>query len=208
MSTPYTPQSNGIVERFMGYLKNALVTLVDNHPTRWDQYLAAVVFAYRTTPHPEVGDTPFYMNRGYDPRIPEFLTVDVPPDRAADNPEWLEKLEAARTALQERIAQEQERIRQRIHEQETPEYASGQLVLVQKTPAELQQAHTKLTDRFDHPARVTQVLPNGAAYKIRYLRTGASAIVNRRRLRPLYEEDPEGDKVLAPVRLPIAPVNG
>ena len=35
MSTPYTPQSNGIVERFMGYLKNALITLVDNHPTRW-----------------------------------------------------------------------------------------------------------------------------------------------------------------------------
>ena len=33
MSTPYTPQSNGIVERFMGYLKTALITLIDQVPT-------------------------------------------------------------------------------------------------------------------------------------------------------------------------------
>ena len=206
MSTPYTPQSNGIVERFMGYLKNALITLIDNHPSRWDQYLPAVVFAYRTTPHPEVGDTPFFLNRGYDPRIPEFLTVDVPADKVAETPDWLEKLDAARNALQEKIAGEQERIRQQIAAQETPEFVSGQLVLVKKTPAELQQAHTKLTDRFDHPARVLQVMPNGVAYKLCYLRTGATAIVNRRHLKPLYEDPQDGDEVLAPVRLPLARV--
>ena len=33
MSTPYTPQSNGVVERFMGYLKTALITLIDQVPT-------------------------------------------------------------------------------------------------------------------------------------------------------------------------------
>ena len=33
MSTPYTPQGNGIVERFMGYLKTALITLIDQVPT-------------------------------------------------------------------------------------------------------------------------------------------------------------------------------
>ena len=33
MSTPYTPQSNGIVERFMGYLKTALITMIDQVPT-------------------------------------------------------------------------------------------------------------------------------------------------------------------------------
>ena len=207
MSTPYTPQSNGIVERFMGYLKNALVTLVDNHPTRWDQYLAAVVFAYRTTPHPEVGDTPSYVNRGYDPRVPEFLTVDVPADRSADSSDWLERLEGARNALQTRIAEEQERIRQRIEEQETPEFVPGQLVLVKRTPAELQQAHTKLTDRYDHPARVTQLMPNGVAYKLCYLRTGATAIVNRRNLKPLYETDEDRDDVLAPVKLPVARIS-
>ena len=204
MSTPYTPQSNGIVERFMGYLKNALITLVDNHPTRWDQYLASVIFAYRTTPHPEVGDTPFFMNRGYDPRIPEFLTVNVPADKTADSPDWLEKLESARTGLQRRIAEQQEQIRQRIKEQESPEYEAGQLVLVKKTPAELQQAHTKLTDRYDHPARVVHVLPNGVSYKITFLRTGMTSIVNRRQLKPLYDDSDVEDDVLTPAQLPIA----
>ena len=166
--------------------------------------MAAVVFAYRTTPHPEVGDTPFYVNRGYDPRIPEFLTLDVPSSRTVDEPDWLEKLETVRNSLQQRITEEQEKIRRRIEEQETPEFVQGQLVLVRKTPSELQQAHTKLTDRYDHPARVTQVMPNGVAYKICFLRTGATATVNRRNLKPLSERDDDGDEVLAPVRLPLA----
>ena len=32
MSTPYTPQSNGIVERFMGFLKGALTTMINRRP--------------------------------------------------------------------------------------------------------------------------------------------------------------------------------
>ena len=101
MSTPYTPQSNGIVERFMGYLKNALATLVDNRPARWDVFLPAILFAYRTTPHPETGETPFFLNKGYDPRLPEFLTIDVPAD-ASGRPtrRGTRKWRAARTALQ------------------------------------------------------------------------------------------------------------
>ena len=59
MSTPYTPQSNGIVERFMGYLKNALITLIDQRPTTWDLHLSAVLFAYRATPTPGSRGVPF-----------------------------------------------------------------------------------------------------------------------------------------------------
>ena len=114
MSTPYTPQSNGIVERFMGYLKNALVTLIDNSPTRWDLFLPAILFAYRTTPHPETAETPFFLNKGYDPRLPEFLAIDVPADVTRTDKTWLEEVDAARQSLQQKVAAEQERIRQRI----------------------------------------------------------------------------------------------
>ena len=48
MSTPYMPQSNGIVERFMGYLKTLLITLCDNQPKRWDTYLSAILLAYKS----------------------------------------------------------------------------------------------------------------------------------------------------------------
>ena len=70
MSTPYTRQSNGIVERFMGYLKNALTTMIEQRPKEWDRHVSAVLFAYRSSPHPETGETPFYLNKGYDPCVP------------------------------------------------------------------------------------------------------------------------------------------
>ena len=207
MSTPYTPQSNGIVERFMGYLKNALATLVNNRPARWDTFLPAILFAYRITPHPETGETPFFLNKGYDPRIPEFLTIDVPADAAPPDTNWLKEVEAARSALQTKIAEEQESIRRRIEEEETPTFVVGQVVFVRRTPAELQKARTKLTDAFDHPARVSQVMPNGVAFKVVFMRDGHSAIVNRRNLKPFYEQnDSEVSDVICVPRFPLARV--
>ena len=204
MSTPYTPQSNSIVERFMGYLKNALVTLINNRPARWDSFLPAVLFAYRTTPHPETGDTPFFLNKGYDLRLPEFLTIDVPPDAALTDASWLEEVEAARSTLQMKIAEEQEQIRRRVEKEENSSFKKGQMVLVRRTPAELQKARTKLTDVFDHPARVSQIMPNGVAFKIVYIRDGRVAIVNRRNLKPFYEQD--GDSTLNIVCAPRFPL--
>ena len=103
MSTPYTPQGNGIVERFMGYLKNALITLIAHHPKQWDIHLSAILFAYRAAPHPEVGDTPFYLNKGYDPILPEMVALDAP--RLSDSNEsgWYTQLTAARRALEAKV---------------------------------------------------------------------------------------------------------
>ena len=207
MSTPYTPQSNGIVERFMGYLKNALITLIDNRPARWDTFLPAILFAYRTTPHPDTAETPFFLNKGYDPRLPEFLTIDVPADTPRSDRTWLEEVDAAREALQQKIAGEQERIRRRAEREETSTFQEGQMVLVRKTPAELQQAHSKLTDAFDHPARVVQALPNGVSFKIVHVRDGRVATVNRRNLKPFYEQECDDVSPINEPRFPIARVN-
>ena len=205
MSTPYTPQGNGIVERFMGYLKNSLITLIDNHPTRWDAFLPAILFAYRATPHPETGDSPFFLNKGYDPVIPEMLTIGAPSDPTLGNESWLVKLEAARKNLEVKIAEGQERIRRAIQHQESTQYQPGQIVLVKKTPPEMQKAGTKLTDKFDHPARILSLMPNGVTYRISFLRDSNQAIVNRRNLRPFYELDSDNDDdVLSAARFPVA----
>ena len=102
MSTPYTPQSNGVVERFMGYLKTALIALVDQVPTAWDLHLSAVLAAYRATPHPDSGESPFYLNKGYDPRLPEEVALDMPLPRPLIT--WHEQLTTTRTALENKIA--------------------------------------------------------------------------------------------------------
>ena len=106
MSTPYTPQSNGIVGRFMGYLKNAMITLIAHHPEQWDVHLSAILFAYRAAPHPEAGDTPFYLNKGYDPVLPEMAALDVPRSSALNGGDWHAQLIKARRALEARVREQ------------------------------------------------------------------------------------------------------
>ena len=202
MSTPYTPQSNGIVERFMGYLKNALVTLIDQKPKSWDVHVSAVLFAYRATPHPEVGESPFFMNKGYDPIVPELRALDVPCEQLVPAG-WHDTLLAAREALETVIVQKQEQVAAQAARQRD-QLEPGQLVLVKRTPTELQQSHTKLTDKFDHISRVLSVLPSGVVYRVQSLSGGDIMNVNRRNLRPFYEEHALEDiDALSPPRLPV-----
>ena len=200
MSTPYTPQSNGVVERFMGYLKTALITLIDQVPTAWDLHLSAVLAAYRATPHPDSGESPFYLNKGYDPRLPEEVALDTPLPTASTM--WHEQLTATRTALESKIASQQEAIARKIQDEAVYQFDIGQLVLIKKTAPELQQAHTKLTDKYDHLARIKAVLPNQVTYEVAYLRSGETAIINRRNLKPFYQAITNEDDVLQPPSIP------
>ena len=52
--------------------------------------------------------------------------MDVPADAGLTNASWLEEVEAARTTLQTKIAEEQEQIRRRIEEEENPPFEEGQ----------------------------------------------------------------------------------
>ena len=112
MSTPYTPQGNGIVERFMGYLKTALITMINQVPTAWDLHLSAVLAAYRAIPHPDSRESPFYLNKGYDLRLPEEAALDAPP--LAGSTSWHEQLCTIRTALEAKIVSQQETIARKI----------------------------------------------------------------------------------------------
>ena len=196
MSTPYTPQGNGIVERFMGYLKTALITMINQVPTAWDLHLSAVLAAYRATPHPDSGESPFYLNKGYDPRLLEEAALDGP--LPAGSTSWHEQLCTIRTALEAKIASQQETIARKIQEEAAYQFDIGQIVLVKRTAPELQQAHTKLTDKYDHLARIKAVLPNQVTYEVTYLRSGETAIINRRNLRPFYQATHYEDDVLQP----------
>ena len=177
MSTPYTPQSNGIVERFMGYLKGALISLVNEKPKRWDQFLPVILFAYRITPHPELGDTLFFLNKGYNPQVPETVALNIPVRRVL-TAEWHLFLTSARQALEDKILQQQQQLEQ-LQQQRGQQFHVGQLVLIKKTPQELQQAHTKITNVYNKVGRITTILPSQVAYEIQLLHSDAKVIINR-----------------------------
>ena len=51
-------------------MQSMLNKLCDDHPEDWDEVLPYVMMAYRFTPHSSSGETPFMMNYGFDPCLP------------------------------------------------------------------------------------------------------------------------------------------
>lgn len=69
-TTPYHPQSDGMVERFMRTLKDMVSKYVDGQGLSWDEGVMSYAMAYNSSLHETTGYTPFYLIHGFEPRVP------------------------------------------------------------------------------------------------------------------------------------------
>ena len=76
-TTPYHPQSNGMVERFNGTLKAMLRRVIQDQPKEWDRYIPAVLFAYRELPSASTGFSPFELMFGRPARGPTYILAQT-----------------------------------------------------------------------------------------------------------------------------------
>ncbi|CAC5393491.1 unnamed protein product [Mytilus coruscus] len=58
-TSPYHPQSNGLVENFNGTLKTMINKLIDKEPKKWDVFVNEALFAYRVGIHNSTKVSPF-----------------------------------------------------------------------------------------------------------------------------------------------------
>ncbi|GFO32953.1 gypsy retrotransposon integrase-like protein 1 [Plakobranchus ocellatus] len=77
VSTPYHPQTNGIVERFHSTLKSIIIKPSHESPSEWSRFVPAALFAYRGQVHSSTGFSPFYLLFGRAPRGPMQILSDV-----------------------------------------------------------------------------------------------------------------------------------
>lgn len=71
-STPYHPQTNGVVERFNSTFITQVAKLHDVEHNNWDDYLQAVVFAYNSGIHRTTNYSPYQLLFGRSPRLPIY----------------------------------------------------------------------------------------------------------------------------------------
>ena len=81
MTTPYHPESNGLVERMHRRLKEALIALGAESPEQWFWRLPCVLLAIRTTLKPDVGASPADLVYGEGLAVPG---ESLPSNPAAD----------------------------------------------------------------------------------------------------------------------------
>ena len=71
-SMPYHPQGNGVVESFHQFLTRAVAAYVGQTSWPFVDIVASVLLAYRSTPHPSTGESPYRLMTGMDLTLPHF----------------------------------------------------------------------------------------------------------------------------------------
>ena len=64
-TTPYHPQSDGLVERFNKTLLDVLSACAKDHPFEWEHYIRKVCMAYNSSVQASTGYMPFYLMFGH-----------------------------------------------------------------------------------------------------------------------------------------------
>ena len=72
-TSPYHPESDGMVERFNRTLENGLTMFVNENQTDWDQHIPLFLMAYRTAVHETTKVTQSKMMLGREIRVPVDL---------------------------------------------------------------------------------------------------------------------------------------
>uniref|UniRef100_A0A9J7ZIR3 Gypsy retrotransposon integrase-like protein 1 n=1 Tax=Cyprinus carpio carpio TaxID=630221 RepID=A0A9J7ZIR3_CYPCA len=115
-TTPFHPQTDGLVERFNGTLKNMLKKFVDESGRDWDKWIPFLLFAYREVPQCSTGFSPFELLFGRQVRGPldvlkEGWTSEEPAQCSIASYilQMRDKLENFRTLAKENLAAAQRR---------------------------------------------------------------------------------------------------
>lgn len=168
MSTPYHPQTNGLVERFNRTLIEGLAKIIDGHVNDWDKHIAPVLFAYRTSKHSTTKMTPFFLVYGREAKLPiDSTVIEEEPPLVHHIATQIDRLPIVRNKVKQQIYCEQRKQKDLYDEKlsHTKTFHIGDKVLYYRVALDNHRSG-KLEPKWKGPFYVHIVLGNGA-YKLR-----------------------------------------
>ena len=170
MSTPYHPQTNGLVERFNRTLIEALARTATNHLNDWDKFIAPVLFAYRTSAHSTTKISPFFLVYGREAKLPTDSTEMEEESNLIEHIDHqVTHLSDVRNDVQQQIKSEQQKQKD-FHDKKLKKeirFKIGDQVLYYRATLDKQWSE-KLSPKWKGPYYIHNVIGNGA-YKLREL---------------------------------------
>eukprot|EP00253_Pinus_taeda_P035101 PITA_35101 len=193
-STAYHPQTDGQTERVNQVVEDMLRSYVMQQPTRWEEYLHFVEFAYNNGYHASLRMSPFEVLYGQKCRTPS--SRGGPEDRLLLGPEMLEEMEVMVKRVRANLKIAQDRQNNFADRKRTfKEYQVGEHVYVriQARKSTLQwNAYAKLAPRFCGPFQIlARVGP--VAYQL--------ALPSHIRVHNVFHVEPEGEFMVEPVNI-------
>jgi len=102
-TSPYHPQSNGIIERSFRTIKDMIFATVDSYGGDWVSALPMVEIGLRSAQHSTIKASPYEVIFGRKPRLPQFVPENMDLDEEPSPKAYLNRLERKRLELKERI---------------------------------------------------------------------------------------------------------
>ena len=187
-TTPYHPQSDGLVERFNRTLLDMLAKAVVDRPANWDRHLRRLCFAYNTCTHPTTGYPPFTLMFGRVARVPVdvALGTNLPPS-ASTIPQYVatlrQSLDTSYSYVKQQMGHELERQkRQYDNRTQGKSFERGDLVWLH-SPAVPRGKSRKLHHPWTGPFRVVKRLAD-AVYRLQHTQGRSRPVVHFNRLKP------------------------
>jgi transposase InsO family protein len=167
-SAPYHPQGNGVIEAFHNFLKRGLSAQINTN-IDIKVAIANALFAFRSTPHPAVKDSPYRLLTGLDMTLPSMNAWQQLDFSQSNSKERLETIEVLRQDALQEMYRKLVRREEGISKDNIQE---GDLVIYAYTPHDLHRLHAtlgtkKLLPAWSEPCRVVKRSPGMSTVVVR-----------------------------------------
>jgi O-acetyl-ADP-ribose deacetylase (regulator of RNase III) len=185
LSTAYSPQTQGFVEKINDVLCNSIKNYIDNdNQHRWSYYLPYITLSYNATPQTSTKYSPFYLMHGFEPYFPidnKIISNSLPYDIKKSLIE-LNKIRNKIPLTIKNIQNKQSKYHDKSHQMIT--FNPGDSVLI-KFPFNESGKSPKLASRYRGPFKIIKKI-NDLNYQVQLKLNNkiTTDVIHIRRMKP------------------------